>query len=92
MNGFLPNSTSATPIPSLPGSHDATSASIWSRGSLHPLPKGTLLGIPSDPESVRGLLDDDEVAALERRCHRLLADPVMPAPHAHGPAIPWPPF
>lgn len=38
------------------------------------------------------LLDDDELDALERRCHRLLAEPVMPAPHSHGPAIPWPPF
>ncbi|WP_248581830.1 SCO1664 family protein [Nocardioides sp. InS609-2] len=38
------------------------------------------------------LLDDDEVDALEARCRRLLADPVMPAPHGHGPAIPWPPF
>src|SRR5437899_2649078 len=28
VNGFLPKSTSATPSPSLPGSHDATSASI----------------------------------------------------------------
>ncbi len=44
-------------------------------------------------EGVLGaLLDDDEVDALEARCRRLLADPVMPAPHARGPAIPWPPF
>lgn len=41
-----------------------TSASIWSRGSLWPLPTGTLMGVPSDPESVRGLLSDDEVRRL----------------------------
>ncbi len=26
-----------------------TAAGVWSRGSLHPLPKGTLMGIPGDP-------------------------------------------
>lgn len=39
-----------------------TAAGVWSRGSLHPLPKGTLMGIPGDPVSARGLLTDDEVA------------------------------
>ena len=39
-----------------------TAAGVWSRGSLHPLPKGTLMGIPGDPGSARGLLSDDEVA------------------------------
>ncbi len=43
--------------------HPATaSASIWSRGRLHPLPGGTLMGIPSDPEGARGLLTAAEVA------------------------------
>lgn len=37
-------------------------ALLWSRGSLEALPAGTLMGIPSDPESARGLLSDDEVA------------------------------
>lgn len=41
-----------------------TSASVWSRGRLWPLPTGTLMGVPSDPESVRGLLSDDEVDRL----------------------------
>ncbi|MCA1783476.1 MAG: protoporphyrinogen oxidase [Intrasporangiaceae bacterium] len=41
-----------------------TSASVWSRGRLWPLPTGTLMGVPSDPESVRGLLSDAEVARL----------------------------
>lgn len=41
-----------------------TSASIWSRDRLWPLPTGTLMGVPADPESVRGVLTDDEVARL----------------------------
>jgi len=39
-----------------------TAAGVWSRGSLHPLPQGTLMGIPGDPGLARGLLSDDEVA------------------------------
>ena len=42
-----------------------TSASIWSRGDLHPLPKGTLLGIPSPPSAALGILSPDEVARAE---------------------------
>lgn len=41
-----------------------TSASVWSRGALHPLPRATLMGIPGDPESARGILDDDELDRL----------------------------
>ncbi len=41
-----------------------TSASVWSRGRLWPLPTGTLMGIPGDPEAARGLLTDDEVTRL----------------------------
>lgn len=37
------------------------SAQVWSRGSLHPLPRRTLMGVPADPGSLRGLLTDDEV-------------------------------
>jgi len=43
---------------------DTTSASVWSRGALHPLPRATLMGIPADPEATRGLLSDAEVARL----------------------------
>ncbi len=39
-----------------------TSASVWSRGRLHPLPRATLMGVPTDPEAARGILNDDEVA------------------------------
>ncbi len=38
------------------------------------------------------LLDEDELAALDRRCERLLDRGVLPTPHGLGPAIPWPPF
>lgn len=42
--------------------HPATStASIWSRGALHPMPPRTLMGIPSDVRTLRGLLSDEEV-------------------------------
>ncbi|MFC8504074.1 protoporphyrinogen oxidase [Pedococcus sp. NPDC057267] len=41
-----------------------TSASIWSRGELQPMPKGTLMGIPSTPASAAGILSPDEVARL----------------------------
>ncbi len=47
---------------------ETTSASVWSRGGLHPLPRATLMGIPADPTAARGLLTDDEVArALDER-------------------------
>lgn len=37
-------------------------ASIWSRGALHPLPGGTLMGIPAHPEDAEGLLTAGEVS------------------------------
>ncbi|QGN57502.1 protoporphyrinogen oxidase [Nostocoides sp. HKS02] len=42
-----------------------TSAAVWSRGDLHPLPRGTLMGIPSPASSARGILSADEVARAE---------------------------
>ena len=41
-----------------------TSASVWTRGALRPLPRATLMGVPSDPESARGILTDAEVDRL----------------------------
>ena len=41
-----------------------TAASVWSRGALTPLPRATLMGVPSDPDSARGVLTDDEVDRL----------------------------
>ena len=43
-----------------------TAASIWSRGELHPMPRGTLMGIPSPPSSALGVLSADEVDRAER--------------------------
>ncbi|WP_070378350.1 protoporphyrinogen oxidase [Rhodococcus sp. WMMA185] len=31
---------------------------IWSESSLHPLPQNTLMGIPADADSLRGLVDE----------------------------------
>ncbi|KRF29706.1 protoporphyrinogen oxidase [Phycicoccus sp. Soil802] len=42
-----------------------TAASIWSRGDLHPMPKGTLMGIPSSASSALGILSPEEVARAE---------------------------
>ncbi len=50
-----------------------TSAAVSSRGRLHPLPAGTLLGVPGDPEALRGLLTDAEVA---RAAAEVLGPPV----------------
>lgn len=41
-------------------------ASIWSRGALHAMPRGTLMGIPADPASAAGILDPAEVERAER--------------------------
>ena len=48
-------------------------ASIVSRGRRWPMPRGTLMGVPSDPASVRGLLTDEEV---DRLAHEVVAGPV----------------
>ncbi|GAA5162475.1 protoporphyrinogen oxidase [Ornithinimicrobium tianjinense] len=37
-------------------------AQIWSRGRLHVLPPRTFMGVPADPDALRGLLTDEEVA------------------------------
>ena len=39
-------------------------ASLWSRGDLVPMPAGTLMGVPSDPSLLHGLLTDEEVARV----------------------------
>ncbi|WP_338043797.1 FAD-dependent oxidoreductase [Ornithinimicrobium flavum] len=36
-------------------------AQVWSRGTVHPLPRRTLMGVPADPGSLRGLLTPAEV-------------------------------
>ena len=39
-------------------------ASVWSRGALRPLPPGTLMGVPSGPDGLVGLLTPDETAQV----------------------------
>ncbi|MET9435465.1 protoporphyrinogen oxidase [Streptomyces sp. NPDC006551] len=38
-----------------------TTASVWSRGELIPMPKGHVMGVPADGEAVGGLLSDEGV-------------------------------
>lgn len=44
---------------------------VWARGAAHPLPGRTLMGIPSDAESLRGLVDEATLA-------RVAAEPERP--------------
>jgi oxygen-dependent protoporphyrinogen oxidase len=54
--------------------HPATTAArVWSRGELHPLPSGTVVGVPADPSRLVGLLTEEEIA-------RAAAEVVTPAP------------
>lgn len=57
-------------------SPETTSASIWSRGRLHPVPRATLMGVPGSPDGLAGLLEPDEIARLEAEAPWL--DPVEP--------------
>ncbi|MGW6698615.1 protoporphyrinogen oxidase [Nocardia sp. NPDC055049] len=45
---------------------------IWAQGSAHPLPGRTLMGIPSDAESLRGLVDDATLARVATEPERPL--------------------
>ncbi|MEU2031807.1 protoporphyrinogen oxidase [Nocardia amamiensis] len=44
---------------------------VWSGGAAHPLPEGTLMGIPANAESMRGLVDAATLA-------RIAAEPERP--------------
>ena len=56
-------------------------AGVWSRGRVRPLPPDTVMGVPSRPEELAGLLDDAEVA-------RIRNDRTMPGlPLTHDVAI-----
>ncbi|HEX6328279.1 MAG TPA: protoporphyrinogen oxidase [Jiangellaceae bacterium] len=56
-------------------------AGVWSRGTIRPLPPHTVMGVPSRPEELTGLLDDGEIA-------RIGDDRTMPGlPLAHDVAI-----
>jgi protoporphyrinogen oxidase len=43
-----------------------TSAAVWARGSLRPIPARTVMGVPSDPASLLGVLSESEVARVEQ--------------------------
>jgi oxygen-dependent protoporphyrinogen oxidase len=40
------------------------SAAIWSRGELCAMPKGHVMGVPGDPDALRGLLSDEGIARI----------------------------
>lgn len=46
---------------------------VWAGGAAHPLPGGTLMGIPATAESVRGLVDEATVARIAAESERALA-------------------
>lgn len=48
-----------------------TAARVWSRGALRPIPTGTVMGVPSDPIALRGVLSVAEVG-------RVALDAVLP--------------
>ena len=71
----------------------------WATEPLRPEDRDAVGAVLADLESGTGLrealcelLDADEVAALARRCRRLLAKGRMPGPSGSWPAIPWPAF
>lgn len=51
------------------------SATIWSRGGLHPIPRRTLLGVPADPADLGGLLTAQEVARIRAEEPRPVSAP-----------------
>lgn len=46
---------------------------VWSSGTAHPLPEGTLMGVPANAESMRGLVDDATLARIAAEPDRPLA-------------------
>lgn len=44
----------------------ATTASVWTRGELRPMPKGHVMGVPGDPAALAGLLSADGLARIAR--------------------------
>jgi len=50
-----------------------TRAAVASRGALHPMPKGTVMGVPGDPGALAGLLTAEEVARAQ---HEQVGPPI----------------
>ncbi|HTW18768.1 MAG TPA: protoporphyrinogen oxidase, partial [Mycobacteriales bacterium] len=42
-----------------------STASVWARGALRPMPAGTVMGLPSRAAALRGVLSDAETARVE---------------------------
>ncbi|MFK5634195.1 protoporphyrinogen oxidase [Ornithinimicrobium sp. LYQ103] len=52
-------------------------AQIWSRDRMHRIPARTLMGVPADPDALRGLLTEEEVErARHERVSTVVADDV----------------
>ncbi|MEV7279234.1 protoporphyrinogen oxidase [Streptomyces sp. NPDC093111] len=43
-----------------------TTASVWSRGELTPMPKGHVMGVPADGRAVEGLLSEEAIRRIAR--------------------------
>ncbi|MFF5156640.1 protoporphyrinogen oxidase [Streptomyces sp. NPDC000348] len=41
-------------------------ASLWTRGALHPMPKGHVMGVPGTAEALAGVLSDEGLARIGR--------------------------
>ncbi|MFD6836828.1 protoporphyrinogen oxidase [Streptomyces diastaticus] len=41
-----------------------TSAALWTRDALRPMPKGHVMGVPADPASLAGVLSEEGVARI----------------------------
>ncbi|MEU4493592.1 protoporphyrinogen oxidase [Streptomyces sp. NBC_00210] len=44
----------------------ATTASVWTRDALRPMPKGHVMGVPADPAALAGLISPEGVARIEQ--------------------------
>lgn len=43
-----------------------TTASVWTRGTLRPMPKGHVMGVPGDAAALTGLLSEEGLRRVER--------------------------
>ncbi|MBW1600698.1 protoporphyrinogen oxidase [Streptomyces sp. JJ66] len=43
---------------------------IWTRGTIHPMPRGHLMGVPGDPAAVADVVSPDGLARIAEDAHR----------------------
>ncbi|WP_137990822.1 protoporphyrinogen oxidase [Streptomyces vilmorinianum] len=43
-----------------------TSANVWSRGALHSMPRGHIMGVPGEPAALAGLISPEGIARVEQ--------------------------